>query len=327
MKLNKIFQKLKIFKPHLKKRKYQPVAVLIALFVLFLTFQNCGTGEIESPSLPVDAVSVTDLQFDTASNSWSWSCNKDNCEYRYLINSSQDHSDINDESYGSTTTKPAPDLPGNYYIHVQAKDTDTQQKSAVRSLSTQITATTTTLPSTTTTNPDELVVIELEPAITLKTSWKWTCNKPPCEFRHAINQETTHDLSSESYGEETSASFPTEPGTYYIHIQAQKDTKESKVARLSTTVEVPESTLKSQISIGSSYSCHLNKTSGSVKCWGDNTYGQLGLNAGHGDNALDSKRIIGDAENEVANLDPISLGQRRNLSPHQKEDLGKVVIP
>ena len=47
-----------------------------------------------------------------------------------------------------------------------------------------------------------------------------------------------------------------------------------------------------------------------MKCWGSNIYGQLGSSKGNGDSDTDSKRLIGDAPDEIQNLSPINLGSK-----------------
>ena len=132
IKLNKAFQKLR---PSIKNRKYQQIAVIVSFFILLIGFQNCGGGQIDLPGGRVDTVSVINLEFDKASGTWSWSCNRNNCQYRYIINqSATDHTTINNRSYGEKTTAPVPAGSETYYIHVQAQDTDTQAQSEVESL-------------------------------------------------------------------------------------------------------------------------------------------------------------------------------------------------
>ena len=63
-----------------------------------------------------------------------------------------------------------------------------------------------------------------------------------------------------------------------------------------------------KIALGFGHSCVLFKEKGEVKCWGDNTFGQLGLNAAISGAITD---VLGDNPGEIINIPPINLGAGR----------------
>ena len=177
--------------------------------------------------LEIEAVSdvqVTGLSHDTspkASKTWTWGCNKRSCTYRYAINQNSTHT-FSSGSYASinTATKriTSSSEDGTYYIHVQARDSNSNE-SEVESVLAILEVETAR---------SDVQVTGLEHDVDPKASktWTWDCNKSSCTYRYVINQNSTHTFSSsDSYGSTKTATksitSSSEDGTYYIHVQAR----------------------------------------------------------------------------------------------------------
>ena len=91
-----------------------------------------------------------------------------------------------------------------------------------------------------------LEVTNLENDSTSKPSktWTWSCNKPPCTYRHRINQISTTSYSfdddSDKYNDITTATQDVKDdgeGTYYLHVQAKdSEGNESNVKTVSAVL-------------------------------------------------------------------------------------------
>ena len=162
---------------------------------------------------------VTGLEDDTSpkrSKEYTWSCNDTPCEFRSAVNQDPDYDLAANESYSATTTatKTSDTGQGTFYLHVQAKNTDDDEESDIKTVSFIL---------------ENLKVTGLRDDSRERSSkrWTWNCNTQPCTFRHEITQEDSHTFSSsDNYNStrtvtETIDDVSNGEGKYYLHVQAK----------------------------------------------------------------------------------------------------------
>ena len=263
------------------------------LFVLFIGFQNCqtnnsaGKGAGTSQSL---GLSVLPKDFDTPKGAveWTWRCTdtKKNCTYASRITNAKQQSKFTSNDFKANNKNAKRILqdcsspPCTYYLHVQAMDSSSGYKSGVITRKAVIGGT-----SSDETSSSSLEVTGIVPPTSPQTSvtWNWNCNKPPCTFRHVVSASATHAFTNEVYGDTKTITYPLAnaktSGTFYLHIQAKKAMPREESQVTSVRFEITQTlVIVDQIATGTWHSCFLSQ--GSVKCWGDNSAGQLGLTAG-----------------------------------------------
>ena len=215
---------------------------------------NNNESEIETVVAILEIASsdvyVTGLSHDTTagqqSKTWTWGCNKSSCTYRSVVNQSPTHTFSRSASYGSTRTDTksitSTSADGTYYLHVQARDTGSNE-SEVETV---------------------LVILEVAPTVTTNVlvtglshdtrtgqaskTWNWNCNKSSCTYRSVVNQNRTHTFSrSVGYTSTRTATESitsvSENGTYYLHVQARDSSNNlSNVETVLVLLEVSEDT-------------------------------------------------------------------------------------
>lgn len=195
---------------------------------------NCSLNAVVNYVLDLTKPEVTGLTSSSAprgSVSWSWSCNDVlGCTYRHAINKQSQYSFPTNTPFTNTTTASQNSGSGTYYIHVQAKDVSGNLSDVARASATL--------------DSNILNVIGIVPQLTPKKShtWNWNCNRPPCTYRHAINQSQNHTFASSlSYTATQTASIGSSrsDGTYYLHVQAREGNvgRESKVLSVSVILD------------------------------------------------------------------------------------------
>lgn len=195
---------------------------------------SCSLNAVVSYVLDLTKPEVTGLTSSSAprgSVSWSWSCNDVlGCTYRHAINKQSQYSFPTNTPFTNTTTASQNSGSGTYYIHVQAKDVSGNLSDVAKASATL--------------DSNILNVIGIVPQLTPKKShtWNWNCNRPPCTYRHAINQSQNHTFaSSVSYTATQTASIGSSrsDGTYYLHVQAREGNvgRESKVLSVSVILD------------------------------------------------------------------------------------------
>ena len=295
--MQKIKSHLKLSKQH-RKVSY---ILLSCLFVLFAGYQNCkgNKGKESNPREASFDVTITpgSNTATQATVTWKWKCNQDECTYAHAITNTASKPEFNDGDFSTATTitksfkaTECVSPPCTYYLHVQAMASGS--KSEVKSVSVVL-------------GPQTLEVINIQSDTTPRESvtWNWDCSIPPCTYRYAITTTATHTFAEgDEYGDVKTARKADVNGTYYLHVQAKKEADEESAVK---SVQAILETTKGQIATGTYHSCFLSK-SGAVKCWGDNSHGQLGLN----DDNSNDKKYIGDQTDEVKNLSAVHLGKK-----------------
>ena len=186
---------------------------------------NNKESDVETVSFILESATpktlrVTGIEDDTSpkrSKTYTWSCNDTPCEFRFAVNQDPDYDLAANQSYGSSTTTTetsATTGQGTFYLHVQAKNTDDNEESDIKTVSFIL---------------EDLRVTGLKDDSRERSSkrWTWNCNTSPCTFRHAITQVDSHTFSSsDSYSStrtvtETIDDVSNGEGKYYLHVQAK----------------------------------------------------------------------------------------------------------
>lgn len=71
---------------------------------------------------PPEVVGLSNDTTPTASKTWNWNCNENDCFYRYIVNQTENYQFAEAHSFESTNTKTHTGVEGTYWLHVQAKD-------------------------------------------------------------------------------------------------------------------------------------------------------------------------------------------------------------
>ena len=119
-------------------------------------------------SISLRVTSLTDDTDPKSSKTWTWDCSDTPCEFRFEVNDDHNFEFDNNDSYNQTksTSKTASTGQGTFYLHVQAKNTDDDEESAVKTVSFIL---------------EDLRVIGLADDDRERSSkrWNWNCNTPP----------------------------------------------------------------------------------------------------------------------------------------------------
>ncbi len=192
-------------------------------------------SEVKSVLFVLQGLAVTGLSDDNdvkVSKTFTWDCAPEACTYRYVVNQSSTHTFSESDIYDSTTTitrTASSNTSETYYLHVQAKDSSSNE-SEVKSVSFVL---------------QGLAVTDLSSDSDAKVSktFTWDCVPGTCTYRYVVNQSSTHTFSdSDTYDNITTVTrtaSSTQAETYYLHIQA-KDTSgnESEVKSVSFILQV-----------------------------------------------------------------------------------------
>ena len=180
---------------------------------------------------------VTGLSSDNTprqAKTWNWGCSKPNCTYRFTVNKSPSHTFTATANYGSLHTKTVNTTnpgAGTWYLHVQAKDT-MNNESAVVSVSVQLNDT-----------PLTVTGLSSDPTPVKSKTWDWNCNEANCEYRSVVNQSKNHVFSSEPYSSQKRTTKNSVNGTWYLHVQARANNRESAVESVSVILDNTAPTL------------------------------------------------------------------------------------
>ena len=169
-------------------------------------------------------VQVTGLLHDDVpktSKTWTWSCNKGSCTYRYAVNQAQSHTF---SSGGYTSTQSAvkaissANENGVYYLHVQARDSNNNESEVKTVIAIfEISSVVGTV---------QVTGLSHDTDPKRSKAWNWGCDKSSCTYRYTINQSQTHTFSnSDRYRSTQTATkritSSSQNGTYYLHVQAK----------------------------------------------------------------------------------------------------------
>lgn len=238
------------FSKEYHKRLY---LLLGCLCTLFIGFQSCAKNDQDtSPSKPkVEVTGITNSS--TPQNSWTWSCSNPACTFRHFINQqSESYEFPNNHNYDDENTAQKSDVEGNYYLHIQAKDSNNNE-SEVKTVS---------------------IVIGQEGqndffAKQLDTGGLHTCS-------------LSKDLRMKCWGNNEYGQL----GQGHTQNVGDGINEMSQLRDINVHPDEPDH-LPEFIATGAKHTCAVleNKC---VKCWGDNKYGQLGYsdtNNNRGDEA------------------------------------------
>ena len=174
---------------------------------------SAGLGSLQSSvssTFSVDNTppSVTGLSNDstiTRIKTWTWGCSEQNCNYRYVIDSSP----ITPPGgfFSASTSATLNTGSGIYYLHVQAVDSAGNESTPIH-----VSAVLDNTPPNITGLADD--------AVWKKTkTWAWGCDKASCTYRTLVDTNPTSSPVS-AYSSVTTVTQTTGTGTYYLHIQA-----------------------------------------------------------------------------------------------------------
>ena len=106
---------------------------------------NDHESEVETVSFILEGATtrtlrVTGIADDTepqSSKTWTWTCSDTPCEFRFEINQNHNYEFDANDSYNQTvtTSKTSATGQGTFYLHVQAKNTDDNEESAIKTVS------------------------------------------------------------------------------------------------------------------------------------------------------------------------------------------------
>ena len=142
---------------------------------------------------------------------YSWSCDE-TCTTRYAINQNSTHTFADSDAFE------APPRPmssrnlitesGKWYLHIQAKDDHNNITTASPYVIYDLT-------------PPTITGLSSDSTVTQSKTWAWGCSKIDCQYRYAINQNSSHTPSGGFEGTRRGVTQSTGTGTYYLHVQAR----------------------------------------------------------------------------------------------------------
>ena len=111
-------------------------------FYLYVQARDLAGNESEVKKVSVilnetpGILGLADDPYVQTSKTWTWSCNRSKCQYRYVINQRPPpYRFSTSQSYKDTTMATQNTGSGKYYLHIQAKDAYTNEESIVLSFS------------------------------------------------------------------------------------------------------------------------------------------------------------------------------------------------
>ena len=251
---------------------------------------------------------ITGLSNDsipTRAKTWSWGCDESDCDYRSAITTTESNEFDDNNNFSAThNTNEQDSGDGTYYIHVQAKDPAGNVSEPVK-VSAVLDNTAPAMPflGTAPFSPSYdttpyLLINSILAEDTVKAYASNDCTGDTILDRLAGGTEIIHAVSALSNGNDD----------YYFSVKAVDVAgNEADCTSTQYTLDTSLNTFTPlKVESGGFHSCALS-TSGVIKCWGNNEYGQLGLDNNY--NWGDGVDENGQSATEMgANLAPTDLG-------------------
>ena len=145
----------------------------------------------------------------TPSKVWNWLCDDLPCTYRYAVTQDEAPPNPITGEWGDVTTLTHEgEADGTWYLHLQARD-QAGNESDILSVSAIL-------------QREALGItgLELDNVPKQSKTWTWDCTESPCDYRFAINQQSTHVFDpNDLYDDTPPATQSSGDGLYYLHVQ------------------------------------------------------------------------------------------------------------